>query len=135
MKKETVTTWWNIEDSDAHVGRQARGSEYTWCHMSTPEELKKEKRFHEPEYDTNNGRVKSFWLELEMPKYLWHLYEAGMPEANDKWSCDTYDFSKRIIDDWVETQRTIHWSKNPKFYYDEDKVEGFGHHVVKEIYS
>ena len=117
MKNETLTTWWNIEDSDAHIGNQARGSEYMWCHMSTPTELKEEKRYYEPEYDVSNGRVKSFWLELEMPKYLWHLYEAGMPQVKDQWSEDTYDFSKRVIDNWVETQRIIHWSKNPQFYF------------------
>ena len=133
MENETVTTWWYIEDSDAHVGDQARGSEYLWCDMRTPEELKEGKLYHEPTYDGTNGRVDGFWLELEMPKYLWHLYEAGMPEVLDKWSADTEDFSKRVIDDWVETQRIIHWSENPKFYVDDDKCEGFGHHVVKEI--
>ena len=127
MKNETVTTWWQIEDSDACVGHQARGSEYGWSHMSTPEELNEENRYYEPQYDRSNGRVESFWLELEMPKYLWHLYEAGILEVHDKWSSDTYDFSRQIIDDWVETQRIIHWSKNPKFYVDDDKIE--------EIYS
>ena len=117
-EKETVTTWWNIDDTDHHLGNQPTGTDYIWCTMISECDYEEEKfRLHEPIYDRRVGRVCSFWLKLDMPKYLWHLYEAGLPQEHDKWDSKVYDFSMEIINDWVETQRIIHWGSNKDFYY------------------
>ncbi len=121
MKEEnkTVTTWWLIEDIDYHVHDIPREDEYTWCHMIDEYNYTEEKhRFTEPEYDEISGKLCSFWLKVEMPKYLWHLDQASMNAVGNKakWAEVAHDFCSNIIDKWVEMERLEHKKKNESFY-------------------
>ena len=117
IENQAVTTWWHIEDIEYHCGNKPTGESYYWSHMIDEYEYTEEKhRLHEPEYDEDNGRLCCFWLQVEMPKYLWHLYNAGMPQEEDKWENEVYFFCDKIINDWVETQRIIHRNKNKALY-------------------
>jgi len=116
-ENQAVTTWWHIEDTDYHMGEKPTGEEYYWSHMIDEYEYTEEKhRLHEPEYDEDNGRLCCFWLQVEMPKYLWHLDRAGMPQKEDKWDSKVYDFAQETINDWVEEQRVKHYNENKSFY-------------------
>ena len=119
IENKTVTTWWLIEDVDYHMYDIPREDEYVWCHMIDEYNYTEEKfRFTEPKYDEISGKLCSFWLKVEMPKYLWHLDQASMytKEHKDKRSEAVYDFCKNITDSWVETKRLEHKKKNESFY-------------------
>ena len=116
-ENQDVTTWWHIEDMEYHVGNKPTGESYYWCDMIDEYEYTEQKhRLHEPEYDEDNGRLCGFWLQVEMPKYLWHLDRAGMPQKEDKWDSKVYDFAQETINDWVEEQRVKHYNENKNFY-------------------
>jgi|SRR6056300_808085 len=117
IENQAVTTWWLIEDVDYHMNEKPTGEEYLWCHMIDEYDYTDEKhRLYEPEYDKDNGRLCGFWLQVEMPKYLWHLDRAGMPQKEDKWDSKVYDFAQETINEWVEDKRVKHYNENKNFY-------------------
>jgi hypothetical protein len=120
IEQQDVTTWWLIEDVDYHTDEKPKGEEYLWCHMLDEFEYTEEKhRLYEPEYDEESGKLCSFWLKVEMPKYLWHLDRASMFAVNhdkDNRVDKVYSYSRNIIDEWVEHQRVKHYTENKNFY-------------------
>jgi hypothetical protein len=119
-ENQDVTTWWHIEDMEYHLGNKPTGESYYWCDMIDEYEYTKNKyRFTETEYDEESGRLCGFWLQVEMPKYLWHLDRASMITAtgdHGEPQHKVYDFAQETINDWVEEQRLKHYNENKNFY-------------------
>jgi hypothetical protein len=112
-----VTTWWLIEDESYHGNEPPTGEGYFNPHMVDQYEYVEEKhRLFEPEYDKNNGKLCAFWLQLEMPRYLWHLYKAGYVMPNNELENKVYEFSYDTINEWLEEQRVKHYNENKSFY-------------------